>query len=368
MFNADNEFEKLKEQVKMEEEKFLNAEVTIENYKFPHIYLTEEEIEEFNKDCEKYGFDIKAVPLTIYMNLNSPDKSLNLDDEVDMEQKEKDIDRFMAHLGKNYHKIEEKEDKKENEFIGKKRNKKIVDDNSEEEGSNIGSFKSRSYMRKKIDNNNEYDMQSERSNLSEKNKNNIYEEEKNDKKINENKGKKKKLIKKKKPVNKSDEISDKFNTYFRKIKETRQKQIDDDNRKDSLINDILKQSELLTKEGLKALAVKYHIDLLNETTLSMNNLQKRDTNKLDAIMVDINFNSNIEKLNSGRVVNIKNMKEREEKMIKAKEEHLEHKRLREYKKQEQNKNPNNHNDNKSIENKKESDISDGDSDSDEDLI
>ena len=44
MINEDNGFEKLSKQVKMEEEKYLNAEVTIENYKFPHIYLTDEEI------------------------------------------------------------------------------------------------------------------------------------------------------------------------------------------------------------------------------------------------------------------------------------------------------------------------------------
>jgi hypothetical protein len=90
----------------MEEEKYLNAEVTIENYKFPHIYLTEEEIEQFNKECDHYGFDIKVVPLSTYMNLNSPDKTYNLneDDDIDMEQKEKNIDKFMNYLGKNYQK------------------------------------------------------------------------------------------------------------------------------------------------------------------------------------------------------------------------------------------------------------------------
>ena len=114
MFDADDEFEKLNQRVKHEEEKYLNAEVTVENYKFPHIYLTYEEIEEFNRESDKNGLDIKVVPLSTYMNLNSPDKTFNVDedDEIDIEEKEKNIEKFMNFLGKNYIKRNDKNEEK----------------------------------------------------------------------------------------------------------------------------------------------------------------------------------------------------------------------------------------------------------------
>ena len=223
MFNADNEFEKLNHQVHLDEEKYLNAEVTIENYNFPHIYLTDEEIEQFNKDCEQYGYDIKAVPLITYMNLNSPDKSFKLDDseEDDMENKEKNVDKFMNHLGKNYHAKEEKKEKKENKFVGKKRNK-ILEDSFEEEKSVKSSFKSKSIL----SNRSKKSDSSDKSNLTEDNKDNneskmnMDEEDKNDNKSDKSviKDKKKKLIKKKKHPKKTDEIAENFNNYFRKIR------------------------------------------------------------------------------------------------------------------------------------------------------
>ena len=353
MFNADNEFEKLNQQVKMEEEKYLNAEVTVENYKFPHIYLTEDEIEEFNKDCEKYGFDIKAVPLTTYMNLNSPDKSLELDEDIDMEQREKDIDRFMDHLGKNFYK---KEEKKENELIGKKRNNKVLED--DDEGSNCGSFKSRSYMAKRIENIEQEDKR-EKSNLSEKIQKGKDDEYKEEKKSNNIKRQKKKIIKKKKNV-KADHESEKYENYFRRIRETREKQKEDEDRKDSLVDEIMEKSQLLTQEGLKIIAKAHHIRLLNDNTLLQDDLNKQDVFRLDRIIVDIKINSQVGKLNFDEKENIKKMKDREKAVY-------ENRKLREQKKLQllnQNKIIHNKekNDYKSVENKKESDISDDDSD------
>ena len=383
MFNADDEFEKLNQQVKMEEEKYLNAEVTIENYKFPHIYLTEEEIEQFNKECDHYGFDIKVVPLSTYMNLNSPDKTYNLneDDDIDMEQKEKNIDKFMNYLGKNYQKKEdnkEKEKEKENKFIGKKRNK-ILEDDSEQEDSNISSYKSKSHIGKRIKKNEkiEEDENSEKSNLSVNNKRKkkiIDDEEEisSGKKENEDKGNKKKknLIKKKKNMKKSNEISEKFDNYFRKIKETRQKQIDDENRIDSLIQEIMEKSQLLTKEDLKELAKVNRIGLLDDSTLKQSDLNKKNVNQLDKILVDININSNVLKLNNDGRDNIKKIKDRMEREKKSREDYLKNKRLKEEKKQISNRNKEKEK-NCSYdknEDKKESDLSDNDSDSDSDII
>ena len=376
MFDANEEFKKLNERVKHEEEKYLNAEVTVENYKFPHIYLTEEEIEEFNRESDKHGLDIKVVPLSTYMNLNSPDKSYNVDDEdeIDIEEKERNIEKFMDFLGKSYYK---KEEKNENKYIGKKRNK-ILEDDSEQEESNISSFKSKSYMRSrkiiKNKENKEEDDKSEKSNLSEYNKRDIdIEEEKeieksNDKKYIEDKGnkKKKKLIKKKKNNRKTAEISEKFDNYFRKIKETRQKQIDDERRKIPLIKEIIEKSQNLTQEVLREVAKVNHVSLIDDNTLSQNDLNKKDTNQLDRILVDININSNVLKLNSGGKENIKKMKDRIEREKKAREDQILNKRLKEQKKLEiENKKKEK---DKISENKKESDISDNNSESDDDSI
>lgn len=380
MFDADDEFEKLNQRVKHEEEKYLNAEVTVENYKFPHIYLTDEEIEEFNRESDKNGLDIKVVPLSTYMNLNSPDKTFNVDedDEIDIEEKEKNIEKFMNFLGKNYIKREEKnEEKNENKFIGKKRNK-ILEDESEQEESNISSFKSKSYVRsRKIIKNNgnkEEDEKSEKSNLSEFNKKDIdieeekEEEKSNDKKHNEKNGNKnkKKIIKKKKNNKKSNEIAENFDNYFRKIRETRQKQIDDENRRDALIREIMEKSQNLTQEGLREVAKINRVSLIDDNTLSEHDLTQKLTNQLDRILVDININSNVLKLNGGGKENIKKMKDRMEREKKAREEQILNKRLKEQKKHEmENKLKEN---NKVNENKKESDLSDNNSESDDDSI
>ena len=380
MFDADDEFEKLNQRVKHEEEKYLNAEVTVENYKFPHIYLTDEEIEEFNRESDKNGLDIKVVPLSTYMNLNSPDKTFNVDedDEIDIEEKEKNIEKFMNFLGKNYIKRNDKnEEKNENKFIGKKRNK-ILDDESEQEESNISSFKSKSYVRsRKIIKNNgnkEEDEKSEKSNLSEFNKKDIdieeekEEEKSNDKKHNEKNGNKnkKKIIKKKKNNKKSNEIAENFDNYFRKIRETRQKQIDDENRRDALIREIMEKSQNLTQEGLREVAKINRVSLIDDNTLSEHDLTLKLTNQLDRILVDININSNVLKLNSGGKENIKKMKDRIEREKKAREDQILNKRLKEQKKLEiENKNKEK---DKISENKKESDISDNNSESDDDSI
>ena len=380
MFDADDEFEKLNQRVKHEEEKYLNAEVTVENYKFPHIYLTEEEIEEFNRESDKNGLDIKVVPLSTYMNLNSPDKTFNVDedDEIDIEEKEKNIEKFMNFLGKNYIKREEKnEEKNENKFIGKKRNK-ILEDESEQEESNISSFKSKSYVRsRKIIKNNgnkEEDEKSEKSNLSEFNKKDIdIEEEKEEEKSNDNNNNekngnknKKKIIKKKKNNKKSNEIAENFDNYFRKIRETRQKQIDDENRRDALIREIMEKSQNLTQEGLREVAKINRVSLIDDNTLSEHDLTQKFTNQLDRILVDININSNVLKLNGGGKENIKKMKDRMEREKKAREEQILNKRLKEQKKHEmENKIKEN---NKVNENKKESDLSDNNSESDDDSI
>ena len=49
--------------VKEKEEKYKDAEITIWNYNILHIYLTKEEIEDFNEKSDEFNLDIQLVPL-----------------------------------------------------------------------------------------------------------------------------------------------------------------------------------------------------------------------------------------------------------------------------------------------------------------
>ena len=117
---------------------------------------------------------------------------------------------------------------------------------------------------------------------------------------------------------------------------------------------------------MRKVAKVNHVSLIDDNTLSQNDLNKKDTNQLDRILVDININSNVLKLNSGGKENIKKMKDRIEREKKAREDQILNKRLKEQKKLEiENKNKEK---DKISENKKESDISDNNSESDDDSI
>ena len=121
---------------------------------------------------------------------------------------------------------------------------------------------------------------------------------------------KKKVIKKKKPTKAGDILTENFDNYFRRIKETRKKQVEDEERRVPLIKEILEKSQNLTKEELKDFANHNGISLVNDITLSEYDLSKKDTNQLDRILVDININSDVLKLNQDRPENIKRMKSR----------------------------------------------------------
>ena len=386
MFDMNTEFEKLDKKARNDREKYLNAEVTVENYNFPHIYLTEEEIEEFNKECEKCGIDLMVVSLTEYMNLNSTDKSYIIGEDESIEQRELRVDKAMNFLGKNYIKKEkEKEDdekeenilmEKVNKYIGLKQ-RRIPDDNSDDEiddKSNKSISMNRSYMSKSYNS-----KKSEKSDRSE-NIGNVKKNKYKKKKLNDNdsgKDENKKKLKKKKITKAGDKLTENFENYFRKIKETRQKQVEDKERRGPLIQEILEKSQNLTKQELKDFANHNGISLINDITLSEYDLSKKDTNQLDRILTDIDINSDVLKLNQDRPENIKKMKSRLEREKKNQERYLENKKLKEEKRKEKlnaakKQNNNKINEDKKSEEKKEdkksSDMSDSDSDSDEDSI
>ena len=107
MFNVEEEFAKYNKRVLEEEKKYANTEVNIKNYKIPHIYLSDEEIEEFNSLCNTLNIDLKVVPIEDYMNLNTPEKNsdLNQDEEEDEESNDAKMERIgkvMNYLGNNF--------------------------------------------------------------------------------------------------------------------------------------------------------------------------------------------------------------------------------------------------------------------------
>ena len=162
MIDVDSEFDKLDKKAHKDEEKYLNAQVTVESYNFPHIYLTLDEIEEFNKECDRCGIDLKVVSLEEYMNLNTGDKSYNISEEESMEVREMKVDKVMNHLAKNYMPKEEEKNETNlmnsvNNYIRKKQ-RRIIDDNSEIESDKSNkslsvnnSFISKSFVSKKTE-------------------------------------------------------------------------------------------------------------------------------------------------------------------------------------------------------------------------
>ena len=72
------------------------------DYNFPHIYLSDKDIKEFNNKCVELGIDLKVVPIAEYMNLNKPEKKEDNIDEEKMDDKMEKIDKAMEHLSKNF--------------------------------------------------------------------------------------------------------------------------------------------------------------------------------------------------------------------------------------------------------------------------
>lgn len=322
MFNVEEEFAKYNKRVLEEEKKYANTEVNIKDYKIPHIYLSDEEIEEFNSLCGKLNIDLKVVPIADYMNLNAPEKNSDEnqdeDDEESNDARMERIGKVMDYLGNNFlpninNKINNKNSKKKltmekdadfimnevNDFIGKKQQrnffehthfdikKKINDENNENNDASFLSEGKRS-TRKKKKNKNESDIDSDYVM-------NAHSEKK---------------LSKKKACKNDNNLINNVNVFFKKIKETRQEQIDDEKRRDPLINQIIEKSQLLTPQELQEFAKKKHISIINETNLSEYDLKKRDVRELDRILVDINFNSNVSKLKNEKQENIKKMKAR----------------------------------------------------------
>ena len=59
----EKEFENYENEFKIAMKKFKSKTITDKNYDIPHIYLTEEEIKEANKELKKLDIKLRIIPL-----------------------------------------------------------------------------------------------------------------------------------------------------------------------------------------------------------------------------------------------------------------------------------------------------------------
>lgn len=325
MINIEEEFEKLKEKVQKQEEKYENFQMTSDNLKLPHIFLTSKEINEFNQECEKSRLNLKVVPLFDYMNLlmaKEEDRSIDSDFSLieksyiskikDDEQEEekhnnKRIILSKSNKGKNVNNYLNK--KKERDFKENEKEEEIkINENCDDNDDSFFSFKSNLQVNK---------VES----------------------LNKNKAKKKQLIKRnhlnKKTQKikhaKNNDVNINFNNYFKKIKETGEQLKNIDKRKEELISEISENSQNLTKEGLKEIADNKHIRLVGDQ-FKINDLNQKTVNQLEILLGDIQINSNVNKLEIDRKDDIKTIKNKEEMERKSHERALKKKMKKEEKK------------------------------------
>ena len=285
-----------------EDEKYENFKITAENFRFPYIFLSDEEIIEFNKECEKSRLDLQVIPLSEYMKYSFPNngkpfinnnmKIINntfLQKINDYEEERKNINIDFKY-------------KYVNEFIGKKHRKYDSDEDSNENNNNDrSSFSNKSNIninrikleKLKLD-------KEKRAGKSQ----NVKIKEDEEKNIKNKKNKKNQQKKNNYNINM-------MNKLFAKIKDSAAQKKNEIDRKRQLIKEILEKSQNLTKEGLKELSIKNNIRLVGDQ-FSVDVLGKKNNNQLENLLFDIETNSCLYKLEHNRKDNIKTIKNKEE--------------------------------------------------------
>ena len=373
-------FAKFQEKVDKEDEIYENFRISAEDYNFPHIYLTDEEIIEFNEECKRAGIDLKVVPLSEYMNISGgKNEEHNIESDMEMLnnsfiEKKEDYEEEKANEERksqnnsmiNYDKIGY-----DKNLIGKKHKRKVIetdeedydvkkdDKNSNFDEKSFKSFKSSiDFNKNKLE---DFKLNKDKNKKNSKNKKQYKDKKKNPPKKNiekENNEKKNK----KNPKNYN--INDNFNNYFKRIKETSLTYKDEDKKVEKLIKDIIEKSQYLTKEGLKEIADSKHIRLIGDE-LSIDQLKKLSRNQLENLLTNIVINSNFGKLDPYRKDNIKKMRNKEELEKKSRERVIMKKTMKEEKKKNESLNKKNINNN-SNEGKKDDDDFESESSYDED--
>lgn len=348
MYSTDQRFEKIKEKAQNEDKLFENCQVTANNYNFPHIYLSDEEIQEFNEECRKAGLDLKVVPLYEYMNsnqdkleLNSSKKAKLLSDcfinipnnEVEEEKKSSFMNDFSINFDSDVNKKGP-----EKKYLNKKRNKILNDsENSMEENKSIEN---------RNNSNDDQSMSSFSITNSNKNRTEINKKKEKNKSKNPANNRKKTVTTVKMPKKRKNnfgkdnkekkdkmDINNNMNNWFKRIKETSAECQNEEINKQKIIEEIMKRSENLTKDGLKEMANNKHIKLVGDQ-FKITDLKGKTLPQLKGILQDIKINSDIIMLDNDRKNVIKNIRNKEEMQRKSQERALKKKQKEEEKKRE----------------------------------
>ena len=349
MYSTDQRFEKIKEKAQNEDKLYENCQVTANNYNFPHIYLSDEEIQEFNDECRKAGLDLKVVPLYEYMNssqdklgLDSSKKAKLISDcfinipnnEVEEEEKK---NSFMNDFSINFESDDNKKEP-EKKYLNKKR-KKILNDseNSMEENKSFenknNSNDDQSMSSFSITNAKKNRTKINKKNEKNKSKNPANDRRKNPTTIKVPKKGKNNIGKDNKEKKDKMNINNNMNKYFKRIKETSAEFQNEETNKQNIIEEIMKRSENLTKDGLMEMANNKHIKLVGDQ-FKITDLKGKTLPQLKGILEDIKINSDITILDNDRKNVIKNIRNKEEMQRKSQERALKKKKKEEEKRKE----------------------------------
>ena len=327
MYNIEKEFDLLEKKITENEKSYKNAINFTQENNVPYILLTEEEIIEFNENCQNSGIDLKVVTLD-ENNQNCLEYYLQFNEEESEEENEqndvKKEDNFTIGNSNNYLGI------KRNKSFNNEKDYSVEDkDEDEDEGG---------------DKNEEY-KQLERS---------FSHNDKFGKRKEKPKYKKEKPKKKCKKSGSNKDILD--NPFFKKIFEESKYIKEEKDIRKKVIEEIQEKSQDLTKGELQEYMDKQKIKMFLGYELSKNDLEKKSTNQLKSILNDIIMNSKFYKLNVNREPNIRSLKNKEEREKREEENRLRKKENKEKKKNDQNNDLNINNDKN-----KESDSEDSES-------
>ena len=345
MNEITEKFNKFTLKTETENKKYENCEVTAENFRLPHIYLTEEEIAEINEECKRSGIDLKVIPLSDYLKFspNNERQEINHKMKVINNTFIQKINNYEDEKGYEKYINFDYKFKYVNDFLGKKHKNYDDGEDSDEKDDDISNISRKSFSYKSnVDINR---IQLEKSKLISKR---VGKSENRKSKLKENEDEKK-IIKKKKNKQKKNNKNIHMNKMFGKVIDSAEQKSNEGVRKKELKNKILEKSQYLTKEGLEELASKHNIRLVGDQ-FSEDVLNQRNIYKLENLLVDIETNSNLYKLETNRKDNIKTIKNKEEWERKLYEKGLKKKKMIEERK----KNETNNNHKNKEENKKDS--------------
>ena len=289
-----------------------------DNFNFPFIFLTDEEIIEFNEECKKSGIDLKVVPISDYMNLPKEIYPSNISDLSNLFE-----NSFISKIK------EVKEDTQEEEkFIPLNQNSSFNLNQINKSKENKGNNKKIYINRKRKRYSNESESEEEEKDENKSNENYIGNSDNNKSgssisfnsneikegksRINANKEKypkKKKDLDKKNQKKKKDNknIINPINNLMKKVKETSDLQLNEEKKKKELIEEILERSIYLTEEGLKEIAESKHLGLVGDQLKELD-LKKKSINQLETLLCDIEFNIKVNKLDPDRKKDINTIK------------------------------------------------------------